>query len=180
VIMTYGESCCSITQPMLPQWLSSILSHNIVSQELVIASGGSHVGSRESKAKQICWSLPVARICFCTSCRQFFGSVWTRSLCFLWAVADHAARYAFDLPLDVYLSKSQPITNIAYWFWLQPMRQWHPGFRTFLCFDWIRVVCIGSCWLCHGRHDNLFSTHWHFLSLLMVQPRLWLRGPCRS
>ena len=33
-------------------------------------------------------------------------------LCFLWAVADHAARYAFDLPLDVYLSISQPASTL--------------------------------------------------------------------
>ena len=32
---------------------------------------------------------------------------------FLWAVADHAARYAFDLPLDVYLSLSQPSTDVS-------------------------------------------------------------------
>jgi hypothetical protein len=32
---------------------------------------------------------------------------------FLWAVADHAARYAFDLPLDVYLSLSQPSTSLS-------------------------------------------------------------------
>ena len=32
---------------------------------------------------------------------------------FLWAVADHAARYAFDLPLDVYLSISPPASNVS-------------------------------------------------------------------
>ena len=32
---------------------------------------------------------------------------------FLWAVADHAARYAFDLPLDVYHSISQPASTVS-------------------------------------------------------------------
>ena len=37
-----------------------------------------------------------------------FGVCGPDLLRFLWAVADHAARYAYDLPLDVYLSLSQP------------------------------------------------------------------------
>jgi hypothetical protein len=32
---------------------------------------------------------------------------------FVWAVADHAVRYAFDLPLDVYLSISQPESTVS-------------------------------------------------------------------
>ena len=37
-----------------------------------------------------------------------FGVCGPDLLLFLRAVADHAARYAYDLPLDVYLSLSQP------------------------------------------------------------------------
>ena len=40
-----------------------------------------------------------------------FGVCGPDLLRFLWAVADHAARYAYGLPLDVYLSLSQPSSD---------------------------------------------------------------------